>query len=901
MPASLPVLQVIVDGEERAFPANLTVLQALRTLGIELPALCHDDRLAPVGQCWSCTVEFSPGPGLPWRNRPACHEQLRDGCGIRSTGAALESFRRALLEQLAHTVGADELARFPDKPLHRELRRHGIAALGPPADPAAVDASHPHIRVDMNRCIGCRRCVRICDELQGDSVWHVLGRGDEVHIATEGGVPLVESACVGCGACVDTCPTAALTDARAWREPAATTWTRTVCPYCAVGCELEVGVAEDRIVASRPAPDAPANRGHLCVKGRYAHAYVDAPDRVTTPQLRRDGQWHAVGWDEAIEYAADGLRRIVAEHGPDAVGVLASARATNEENYLTQKFARVAIGTNNIDCCARVCHTPSAAALKRMLGTGAATNSFEDIERAAGFLVVGANPLENHPVVGARIRQQVRRGARLVVIDPRRTPLAAIAELHLALRPGTDVPLLNAMAQVILAEGLADEQFLDARVDELEAFASFVAPWTPERAAPICGVDAASIRAAARLYAGTRPSMCLHGLGLTEHVQGTQGVMALVNLALLTGNLGCPGAGINPLRGQNNVQGAAMMGCDPGILTGSVRLADAHERFEAAWGVALPRGRGLNVLGMIDAARDGRLKALHVIGFDIFASLANARATAAALASLELVVVQDLFLNETARAFGHVFLPAVSSYEKDGSFMNSERRVQRVRRALTPRGEALDDAQIICRLAAALGRGAQFPPVPAEAVWDEVRSLWPQAAGISNARLESQGLQWPCPDEQHPGTTLLHADRFALGVRARLERIDYLPTSERTDASYPFLLTTGRSLHQFNVGTMTGRTSQQLLRPTDTLDMHPYDAFELGLHDGLPVRVQSRHGEAVLPLRITDAIVPGQLFATFHDPARALNRVTGPQRDALTDAPEYKVTAVQVTPALTPP
>ncbi len=489
MPPRVPDVKVNLDGEEHAFPANLTVLQALRTLGIELPALCHDERLAPVGQCWSCAVEISAGPGLPWRNRPACREPLREGCAIRATSAALEAFRRGLLEQLAERAAPDELARFPDKPLHRELRRHGIAAASAPADPAAIDASHPHIRVDMSRCIACRRCVRICEELQGESVWHVLGRGDELRIATEGEVPLVESACVGCGACVDTCPTAALTDARAWREPAASTWTRTTCEYCAVGCEIEVGVRDERIVATRPVLDAPASRGHLCVKGRYAHAYVDAPDRVTTPRLRQHGQWRSVGWDDALAFAAEGLRRIVATHGADAVGVLGSARATNEENYLIQKFARVVIGSNNVDCCARVCHTPSAAALKRMLGTGAATNSFEDIEQAAGFLIVGANPLENHPVVGARIRQQRRRGARLVVVDPRRTGMAAIADLHLALRPGTNVPLLNAMAQVILAEGLADRDFLAARTEDGAAFAAFVETWTPERAAPICGVD----------------------------------------------------------------------------------------------------------------------------------------------------------------------------------------------------------------------------------------------------------------------------------------------------------------------------------------------------------------------------------------------------------------------------
>uniref|UniRef100_A0A0U1PA61 Formate dehydrogenase n=1 Tax=Mizugakiibacter sediminis TaxID=1475481 RepID=A0A0U1PA61_9GAMM len=406
-----------------------------------------------------------------------------------------------------------------------------------------------------------------------------------------------------------------------------------------------------------------------------------------------------------------------------------------------------------------------------------------------------------------------------------------------------------------------------------------------------------AIRAAARLYARARPAMCLHGLGLTEHVQGTEGVMALIDLALLTGQIGRPGAGVNPLRGQNNVQGAALMGCEPGSLTGGARLADARDRFAAVWGVAPPATPGLNLLGMLDAARAGRLKALYVIGYDVLASLADARVAAAALARLELVIVQDLFLNETARAFGHVFLPAVSSFEKDGTFTSSERRVQRVRRVLAPRGAALDDAQILCRLAAALGHGASFAQPQAEAVWDEVRRLWPAAAGLSYARLQTRGLQWPCVDAGDPGTAVLHVERFAHGARAVLAPIDPRADDERADADYPFLLGTGRHLHAFNVGTMTGRTPQQALRPTDTLDMHPYDARQLGLGDGMPVRVESRHGDAVLPLRVTDAVAPGRLFATFHDPVRAVNRLTGPRRDTITDTPDYKVTAVRVRPA----
>jgi formate dehydrogenase major subunit len=888
-------IRVTIDGIEHQFPEGWTVLQALRALGRPQITLCHDERLAPIGQCWSCAVEVSARANQPFHNKPACHEVLSNGNVVRTEGAALDAFRHGLIGMLATRVAESECEHFPDKALHRAMRDLGIAATTGDDTAHAIDTSHPHIRVDMSRCIGCQRCVRICEDLQGESIWHAFGRGAELHIGTLNDQPLIETPCVGCGACVDTCPTAALTDQRAWQRPAPETWTRSTCAYCGVGCSIEVGVADDRIVAARPVLDAPSNKGHLCAKGRYAHDYVDADDRVTTPMLRRDGQWRRSDWDTAVEFAADALRRIAIEHGADAIGVLASARATNEENYLTQKFARIALGTHNIDCCARVCHTPSAAAMKKMLGTGASSNSFDDIEQASSFLIVGANPLENHPVVGARIRQQVRRGAGLVVIDPRRTALAEIADIHLALRPGTNVPLLNALAHVLIAEHLIDTEFIAARVDDLDALANFLAAWTPERSADICDVPVDQIRQAARLYARRKPAMCFHGLGVTEHSQGTEGVMALINLALLTGNIGKPGTGINPLRGQNNVQGAAHMGCDPGILTGSVSIDDARERFAEVWGVAMPATPGMNVLGMIDAARDGRLKALYVIGYDIFASLANAHDSARALANLDLLIVQDLFLNETAKGFAHVFLPAVSSFEKDGTFMNSERRIQRVRRSLTPRGEARSDAEIVCHLAAALGHGPQFDyPDHDKSVWEEIRRVWPMGAGISYPRIDGHGLQWPCVDAQDPGTTLLHRDGFSIGTRARLRCIDYRATEERIDADYPFLLSTGRVLQQFNVGTMSGRGAQSLLRPTDTLDMHPYDASQLGLRDGMPIRVSSRHGSAVLPLRVVDSVAAGQLFASFHDPARALNRVTGPVRDALTDAPEYKVAAVRV-------
>ncbi|MET0658976.1 MAG: formate dehydrogenase subunit alpha, partial [Steroidobacteraceae bacterium] len=716
------------------------------------------------------------------------------------------------------------------------------------------------------------------------------------HVVIDKGATLADSSCVTCGACVDACPTGALADKTRLALGEPSSWTRTTCTYCGVGCELQVGVREGRIVQVQPDSASPVSKGHLCVKGRYAWDFGRAPDRITQPLMRRDGQWTQVTWDEALAAAATGLRRIIDAYGPDAVGVLGSARATNEENYLVQKFARIAIGTNNVDCCARVCHMPTAAAMKRMLGTGAATNSFDDIEQAATILISGCNPTEAHPVIGARIKQQVRRGARLIVIDPRRIELAGYADVHLALRPGTNVPLLLGIAHVILQERWYDWDFVRERVSNFEAFRAHVAQYTPPRVAEICGVRMEDIRRAARLYATAAPSMCFHGLGMTEHLQGTEGVMTLVNLALLTGNLGKPGTGINPLRGQNNVQGAAVMGCEPSSLTGGASVESARERFESHWHCTLPRTHGLNVMEMIDAAAAGNLKVLYIVGYDILSTLPDRAQVSRALERVEAVVVQDLVMTETAREFGTLFLPAATAFEKDGTFMNAERRIERVRKVVEPPGGARTDAWITCELARRMNAGQHFAFADPSGIWDEVRSVWFAVGGISYSRLEKGGLQWPCPDEQHPGTQQLHAKSFAHGPRAALACIPYVPTQERTDAHYPWLLNTGRNLYQFNAGTMTARTANNTLRPHDTLDIAPEDAERMQIEDGSLVRVYSRYGEAVLPARKDVRVKSGELFATFHDAGLGVNRLTGPTRDRLVSTPEYKVTAVRIEP-----
>jgi formate dehydrogenase major subunit len=887
--------RLTIDGRTVEVVHTATILDAATSAGIDVPTVCADPRLTPSGACRLCIVT------VDGHDRPvtACTTPVRDGMTVETATPTLVDLRRTLLELLARDHPAGAVTAAPSEPFHRLLAEHGLTGMASDGDDASlVDETHPLINVDLNRCIECWRCVRICEEVQGQFTWRITQRGAASRIVPDSGGAFAASSCVSCGACVDTCPTGALEDKNLLHTPAPTAWTRTTCPYCGVGCELHVGTSDEHIISVVPALDAPVNRGHLCVKGRYAHGFVHAPDRQTRPLIRDfDGRWRAASWDEAITTAAKGLQAALHSGGPGAVGVLGSARATNEDNYLLQKLARTVLGTNNVDCCARVCHAPSAAGLNAVFGTGAATNSFADIEAARTILVCGANATENHPIVGARIKQAVLRGAHLVVIDPRRIELADYADVHLAPRPGTTVALLNAIASTIVAEGIGDERFIAARVEGLDTFATFIAEWPPERTEAISGVPADEIRAAARLYATAKPAMAFHGLGVTEHTQGTDGVMCLANLALLTGNLGRPGTGINPLRGQNNVQGAAHMGCEPAHLPGYAPLADARARVGAIWGADVPAEPGLDVMEMLDAADRRTMRALVAVGWDLLHTQPDTTVTRRALDRLDTLVVVDLFLNETARELGTIFLPAASAFEKDGTFMNSERRVQRVRAALTPQGEAKPDWEIACLLAAALGRGDLFRYQTAAEIWDEIRRVWQPGTGMTWARLDTPGgLQWPCPTEDHPGTDILHTETFGVahGATATLRTIDYQPTLEQTTDEFPFLLITGRDLYAFNTGTMTRRSATAVLRATDRLELSPLDAEPLGLHDGDPIEVHSRYGTTTLPAAVTDRVQRGVVFTTFSDPATAVNRLTGPQRDPVTHTPEYKVTAVQL-------
>ena len=889
------LIKAKINNELREFEGHPSILEACRAVGIDIPTLCHDERLKAIGSCRMCLVKVEGKP----HPMTACNTILADGMEISTHTAALENERRALLKMLAQDHPGDGLMQAPEKPFYQYALQYGLTEsdFNGSHEPKLLDDSHPYIHVDMSQCIVCYRCVRICEEVQGQFVWQILNRGHETRIVPDSGTTLLESSCVGCGACVDTCPSGALEDKSMLAHKSPTNWMRTTCPYCGTGCEMSVGTRQNQIVSIKPLLEAPVSLGHLCIKGRYAFNFVHAADRITEPMIRNNNGWLQVTWDEAISFTARRLQQILEEHGPDSIGILGSARGTNEEAYLAQKFARVVIGTNNVDCCARVCHTPTAAAMKLMIGTGAATNSYNDIEKAQAILICGANATENHPIVGARIKQAALRGANLIVIDPRKIELAQYAVIHLQPRPGTNIPLLNALAYTIVEEQLFDAQFANERVSEWDEFREFVNQFAPEQVQPICGVTADLIRQAARLYATSKPSMCFHGLGVTEHTQGTEGVMCLVNLALLTGNIGKPGTGINPLRGQNNVQGAAHMGCDPGILTGSVSLNDARPLFESVWNAPVPHDHGLNMLEMMDAAESGKLKALWPIGYDVALTNANTAATERALRSLDLVIVQDLFLNETARQFGSVFLPAASSFERDGTFMNAERGIQRIRKAIEPVGHSMPDWEIICAVAHAMGKGDFFSHNSAEEIWNEIRAVWPAGRGVTYKRLDDGGLQWPCPDEDHPGTEILHTESFPIGKKAALRRIPYRPTREVTSDNFPFLLITGRALYQFNAGTMTMRTANAELRATDLLDISAEDANRLNLHNGERVRVHSAYGQAVLPIRITPSVKPGELFATFHTTEVSLNRVTSPRRDRHVKTPEYKITAARIEKA----
>ncbi len=835
-----------VDGIQ--VPARGSVLDACEEAGAAVPREC-----GATGVCRGCLVE------VDGKAKPACRTPAHAGQVVRTDTPALQAYRRTWSRLVA-----DE-ARSPIT--------------------AAADASHPYLRVDLGACTLCRQCVDVCAEVEGRFVWSVVGRGEETRVSWGHG-PFAESPCSGCGACAAVCPTGAITDVdrlRATRDGVDRV-VRTTCPYCGVGCALDVHVHGTQIVRIDG-----AGGGHLCGKGRYAHGFVDHPDRLTQPLIRQDGELVPVSWEAAIELIVDRFTRVA----PRVAG-LASSRCTNEACYLLQRWIRAGFGSNHVDSCARICHAPTATGMGRMFGTGAATGSFDDIERSDVLLVAGCNPTEAHPVVGARLMQRVLAGrAKLIVIDPRRTDLAEVADVHLQLKAGTNVLLLNAMAHVIVAEELYDRDYVAGRTEGLDELRAHLADYRPGDVAARCGVSEADIVRAARVWAGAFEPLSVHGLGMTEHLQGTESVMLLCNLALLVGAVGRPGAGMNPLRGQNNVQGAADMGCQPDSTTGYGRIGDpqVHEACHHVWGRPLPDSEGMTLPKMLEAAASGELDALFVVGEDLVATEPHRDATVAALERLPFLVVQEIFPSQTT-PYADVVLPAASAFEKTGTFTNGERRIQRIRPVVPSPGQARPDFDILVALSEATGLLA--PATPA-AAWGEVGAVCPaKFGGVTHDRLDPHGLQWPVPATDHPGTTTLHRHAFGAKERTAFAIVPALDPVDPPDAGHPLRLVTGRVREHYNTGSMTRRTPNLQLLGEDLCEVHPEDAAARGIADGDRVVVSSPRGEAHAVARISERVAPGEMFMSFHFPDTGTNAVTSDVLDRLADCPEYKVTAVQL-------
>jgi formate dehydrogenase alpha subunit len=892
-------VRLTIDGHAIEALPGTTVLEAVNRLGIALPQLCKDPDRPPLGACRTCLVQVEGQRGFP----AACHLPVRADMVVRTDAPAAVAMRRAVLD-LTWSMLTPRPDDGPERDgfgqLGEAAARHGLRAPShAPAQRHAVDASKSFFVLDREACILCGRCTTACDDVQRIGAISLLGRGQAERVGVFGDGPMAASICTSCGQCVATCPTGALRPKEAPAPIARRV--ETTCPYCGVGCGIVSAVRADGRLALM-ADDVPANhasQGMLCVKGRFGTGFVHAPDRVVHPMIRRDGAWQRVSWDVALDAAADGLAR---HRG--AFGALASAKATNEDGYLIQKLCRVAMATNNVDHCTRLCHSPSVEAMLTSMGSGATSNSYVDYEEAGCLLVVGADATANHPVIAIRFRRAHARGARIVVVNPKRVDLCDYAHVWLRPRPGTDVALFNALGRVVLAEGLWDEGFVRARTEGFEAWRAAVEPYTPEAAERITGVPAAELVQAARWYA--RPpfggSCLVWGMGVTQHVNGTANSHALLNLSLVAGQLGRPGNGISPLRGQNNVQGCGDAGCIPTNLPGyGAYTEETLDRFAAAWGARPPAEPGLVVTEMVEGCLDGRIRAMYVVGENPLLSEPDLHHARKALGQLDVLVVQDLFLHETAE-LAHVFLPAAAFAEKEGTFTNSERRVQRVRRVLDPPGEARPDwwitAELGRRVAARVGAPAgAFAYRDAAAIWDEMAGLVPFLGGISHARLDREGgLQWPCPTPDHPGTRYLHAESFPRGLGKFVAVTQGVPAAELPDPDYPFVLNTGRLLYHWHGGTLTRRVAGLLeLAPRLRVAIHPQDARRLRLREGDPVRVTSRRGELDGWAQLTDAVRAGEVFVPFvRLEESAANFLTNAAHDPSSKIPEYKVCAVRL-------
>jgi formate dehydrogenase alpha subunit len=892
-------MSLVIDGQSVDVPAGASVLDAVNRLGIPLPQLCKDPDRPSLGACRTCLVTVEGQRGTP----AACHLPARDGMVVSTTAPEVVRIRSMVLDLTRSMLTAGE-GRDGFGQVGEACARHAIAA---PSSGAlhrfAVDDSKSFFVLDREACILCGRCTTACDDVQQIGAIALLGRGHAMKVGVFGDGVMASSVCTSCGQCVATCPTGAL---RPKETPAPIARTvETTCPYCGVGCGIAVRVRDDGRLAlmADDVPRDPSSRGMLCVKGRFGTGFIHARDRVVTPMVRRDGAWRQVSWDEALDAAAEGLAR---HRG--RFGAFASAKATNEDGYIIQKFCRVVMGTNNVDHCTRLCHSPSVEAMLASMGSGATSNSYVDYEEAGCLMIVGADASANHPVVAIRFRRAMARGAKIIVVNPKRIELCDQADLWIQQRPGTDITLFNAMAKVILDEGLANLHFVRARTEGFEEWRASLAGLTLERAAAVLGVPAEDIVRAARWYA--RPpfsgSCLIWGMGITQHVHGTLNAHALLNLSLLTGQLGFPGSGISPLRGQNNVQGCGDSGCIPTNLPGYQGYdPPTLDTFERAWGVRPPAQRGLVVTDMVEAWLHGDIRAMYIVGENPLLSEPDLHHAEKALAQLDVLVVQDLFLHETAER-ADVFLPAAAFAEKEGTFTNSERRVQRVRRALDPPGQARPDWWITCELARRVARrlgldvGRRFDYRSAGEIFDELARLAPFLAGISHARLDAEGgIQWPCPAPDHPGTRFLYAESFPRGRGKFVPAIQTVEAAELPDAEFPVVLNTGRLLYHWHGGTLTRRVPGLLeLAPRLEVAIHPADARRLGIAGGAPVRVTSRRGELTGFAHLTDAVRPGAIFIPFVKLADSCaNFLTNSAYDPASKIPEYKVCAVAVEPA----
>ena len=893
-----------VDGKPVTVPAGTSVMRAAAEAGVQIPKLCASDNLEPFGSCRLCLVEIDGRRGTP----ASCTTPVEAGMKVRTQSPRLAKLRRGVMELYASDFPSEALnstagvtSEFQEMAIAVGLNEVRYGLSGRNHQDSEKDDSNPYFAFDPAKCIVCSRCVRACDEVQGTLALTIDGRGFASHVSA-GDKPFVESECVSCGACVQACPTGSLLEKTVVAGGTPDRSVVTTCAYCGVGCSFKAELEGDVVVRMMPFKDGKANHGHSCVKGRFAWGYTTHKDRITKPMIRAKitDPWREVSWEEAIGHAASEFKRIQGKYGRDSIGGITSSRCTNEETYLVQKMIRAAFGNNNTDTCARVCHSPTGYGLKTTLGTSAGTQDFDSVAAADVVMIIGANPTDAHPVFASQMKRRLRQGARLIIVDPRRIDLVKSphiqADYHLPLLPGTNVAVINAIAHVVVTEGLVDEAYVKERCDTeaFEQWRKFIAEPknSPEALEPITGVPAADIRGAARLYATGGNGAIYYGLGVTEHSQGSTMVMGMANLAMATGNFGKNGVGVNPLRGQNNVQGSCDMGSFPHELPGYRHVSDnlVRQSFEAAWNVPLQSEPGLRIPNMIDAALDGTFKGLYVQGEDIVQSDPGTQHISAGLKAMECVVVQDLFLNETA-SFAHVFLPGSSFLEKDGTFTNAERRISLVRQAIPPvPGKA--DWEATAAHSEAMGYPMRYNH-PSD-IMDEIARLTPTFAGVTYEKIERLGsIQWPCNEKAPEGTPVMHIGGFVRG-KGKFMITEFVPTDERTTGRFPLILTTGRILSQYNVGAQTRRTSNNVWHDMDVLEIHPSDAENRGIKDGDLVSLASRAGEITLPAQISERMQPGVVYTTFHHAMTGANVVTTDYSDWATNCPEYKVTAVQV-------